>query len=95
MINENPKDVSTSEEKTIEFSVSAAGSNLIYNWEYSTNDGYTWKALSTKSFPTASTADLSLKAKQSFDGYLFRCKVISGETIKYSNSAKLTVISAG
>ncbi len=82
-----PVSVTVAEGEQASFSVSASGSDLRYQWQYSP-DGAVWK---NNSFKTESMA-LTAKAGQS--GYQFRCVVRSGDSLVISDPATMTVLGA-
>ena len=57
---------------TAEFSVTAIGTGLSYQWQASADGGKTWK---NSGLTGNQTATLSLEATKGRDGYRFRCKV--------------------
>jgi len=57
------------------------GIDLSYQWECSKDGGQTWNDSSLKG---NKTSILSLKATNSRDGYMFRCRVTSGAKTEYS-----------
>ncbi len=79
----SPKTVTSG--KTAVFIVTASGTGLSYQWQYS-KDGSTW---TNKSGATA--ASYTVTAKASYNGLRYRCKVTNAGGSVYSNSAKLTV----
>jgi len=83
-----PASVSVEEGKTAKFTVKASGTELKYQWQYSTDGGNTWKD-STMGDPK--TAVLSVEATAKRNGYCYRCKVTSGTRTVTSSAAKLTV----
>ncbi len=76
----------------VKFTVTATGTGLTYQWQYSANGGSTWgKTSSTGS----TTATLSVSAVNARNGYLYRCVITDSNGNKVtSNSAKLTVTAA-
>ena len=71
---------------TAKFKVKAEGNDISYKWQMWT--GTKWV------FSTAEGADtdtLSIPAKASFDGKLYRCVVTNGKVKTISNTVKLTV----
>ena len=87
-ITAQPKDTSVVLGKATSFSVTASGSGLTYQWQYSKNNGATWLTWSGK---TAATASGSATVNNS--GWLYRCKVTNPAGSVFSQCAKLTVIS--
>lgn len=88
-ITKNPANVTAIVGATAKFSVTATGTGLTYQWQYSTNNGSTWINSSAAS---AKTATLSTTVQSSFNGRLYRCIVKdSSNNSKTSTSAKLTV----
>lgn len=85
----NPSDVTVTEGKSAKFTVSAAGENLTYQWQRSTDNGSSWANISG-----AASSSYSVTASPDMDGYLYRCKVSDGNETLTTNSAKLSVRSA-
>ena len=85
-ITSQPKAASAYVGDTAKFSVSATGAGLKYNWQYSSNNGKSWKSCE------AFAPDLALKVKANQNSFLFRCVITdaNGKTLN-SNTAKLTV----
>ena len=89
LVSVHPESLSVKEGKRAVFSVTGSGEGLTYAWQYSTDNGETWKDSTAKK-----EASISFTAKRSFDGRLYRCAVSNGEITEYSESARLTVTSA-
>ena len=75
---------------TAKFSVTATGTGLSYQWQYSTNNGSTWKDSTTAGY---NTAEMPVTAAAYRNGYLYRCVVSNSLGSATSASAKLTVAS--
>ena len=87
-ITTQPVSKSTTVDKTVKFSVEAAGGNLSYQWQYRKNSSDSWH----NSTGTGNkTATLSVKATEARNGFQFRCRVKNSEGTAYSKYAKLTV----
>jgi len=79
---------------TATFTVSANGvGTLTYRWEFSTDDGGSWKALPAAGVPESGvdTHQLSVIAQESLDGRQYRCVVTDANSSTTSAAAKLTV----
>jgi len=87
-VTSSPSSVTADEGTTAKFTVKASGNDLKYQWQYSTDDGKTWKN-STTGNPASSS--LSVSAEMKRNGYKYRCKVTSGTVTVTSSAAKLTV----
>ena len=90
-ITSQPKSVSATVGTPVEFTVTATGSSLSYQWQVST-DGSTWKNSNASG---ADTNSISLKATESKNGYRYRCIVTDvrdRETV--SSAGKLTIKTA-
>lgn len=76
----------------VDFSVSATGDGLSYQWQWSSDGGKTWANTKGKGY---STPTLSVKTNNFNSGYMYRCvvKSMNGNawTNVYSNAATLTV----
>ena len=72
--------------ETVTFTVTASGTGLTYQWQYSTDYGKTWtdKAGSTKATHTVTV-------KASYNGYLYRCVVTNSKGTVTSSKVRLTV----
>lgn len=68
------------------FTVEASGEGLTYQWQYSTDNGSTWK-----SKKGATSSSYTVTAKSSVNGILYRCKVKNSAGSVKSKSARLTV----
>ena len=86
-ISSQPKSISVVSGKTAAFSVTAAGGNLKYQWQYSTDGGKTWKNWSGKT-----SASVSVTATANNDGVYYRCKVTNAAGSVFSTGAKLTTV---
>ena len=71
------------------FKVVASGGGLSYQWQYSKDNGTTWKDKDG-----AVSATYKVTAKASYDGILYRCKVSNSVGTVYSGEVKLTVTAA-
>ena len=83
-----PKSVSSVEGKTVKFTVTAAGTGLSYQWQYSKDNGASW---SNSTMTGAKTATLSVEVSLARNGYRYRCVVKNSVGSTTSSSAKLTV----
>ena len=92
-ITEHPEDATVNVGETSQFHVKAIGTDLTYQWQYSSDNGINWKNFSTK-HTTAFTQDFSLKAVRSYDDFLIRCKVMDAyKNIAFSSPTLLSVVS--
>lgn len=86
----NPEDVVCAEGARVNFNVEAtprvSGHELSYQWEFSKNNGETWKTFSGKT-----TSRLRVTAGESNDGCLYRCVVTEGSASTVSEAARLIV----
>ena len=73
----------------VTFKVAASGTGLSYQWQYSKDNGGTWKDKTG-----AAAASYTVTAKASYDGIQYRCVVTNAGGSVTSDSAKLTVTSA-
>lgn len=71
----------------VTFEVKATGTGLTYRWQYSTDNGVTWKNSAAKS------ETYRALVQEAYDGYMYRCIVTdkNGKTVT-SNAAMLTVV---
>ena len=93
VITVQPQNVTAQDGGSARFAVKAKGTGLTYRWQYSADNGATWKNSTASG---SSKAAMSITAKLSFNGRLYRCVVTdsSGRTA-VSSPAKLTVKSGG
>ena len=84
-ITAHPKSVANYEGVKVSVSVSATGDGLKYQWQYSDDDGASWKTSSCTSRTYSQTLNASV------DGRMLRCKVTDayGNGPKTSNAATL------
>ena len=85
-ITAQPKAATVKLNKKATFKVVAGGTDLKYQWYYSTNNGTSWKKYSGKT-----SATLKVKGTAKTNGYLYRCKVTNDKGSVTSKAAKLTV----
>ena len=86
-----PADVTAAAGETVTFTVEAAGTDLVYQWQYSTNGGSSWKNCGSTGYNTSS---FSFAMKESLSGRLYRCRVSSGSLTLESNAAAVTLEAA-
>ena len=88
-----PQDTAAVPGGSAKFTVKAKGTGLTYQWQYSADNGATWR---NSTAANNAKATMYVTAKLSFDGRLYRCVVTdsSGRTV-VSGAAKLTVKSDG
>ena len=88
-ITKQPVSVKTNVNKIAEFTVTAAGEKLKYQWQYSSDNGKTWVNCSNES---SKTNTFKLVAAANRNNYLCRCIIIDDVGAQIiSNSAKLTI----
>lgn len=85
-----PKDIKVAPNTNAVFTVEVNGEVHSYQWQMSSDGGRKWTNLSKKTYGESSS--LTIKAHQTYDGYLYRVvvKVRGGKNL-ISESAKLTV----
>ena len=87
-IKSQPEDITAVAGDNVSLSVTAAGSNLIYQWEYTT-DGVNWKECTSAN---SSKATFKFKAYKSFNGRTYRCVVTDAAGNQLvSDTASVTV----
>ena len=89
VITTQPSNQTVAAGKTATFKVSASGEGLTYQWQYSKDNGGTWKNKSG-----ATSASYSVTPKETDSGLLYHCIVTNAGGSVTSNSAKLTVTAA-
>ena len=84
-ITSQPVDAVAAVGKKVSFEVTAVGAKS-YEWQYSTNNGSTWKNNWASTVTGTNTSKLTLPVKESWLSYKFRC-AITGEdnNVIYSN----------
>ncbi len=87
-ISTQPGNKTVAANKSVTFTVTATGSGLSYQWQYSKDNGKNWTDCTSGAYNTAS---FSFKATASMNGRLYRCKVSNSSGSVTSNSAKLTI----
>ncbi|MBQ4504961.1 MAG: hypothetical protein II983_04755, partial [Firmicutes bacterium] len=89
-ITTQPEDVTVEKGTTAKFTVKAQGNGLKYQWQYKKPSKTTW---SNSTVSSAKTATLKVTAKESQDGYQYRCVVTDANNKKvYSSGAELSVL---
>ena len=88
-ITAQPVSVTANEGETVQFSISASGTGLSYQWQYKTPGG-SWKNSPAEGNDTST---LSVPATASRDGYQYRCEVTNSSGSDTSDPATLTVTS--
>lgn len=71
-----------------EYKISTVGKNIKYQWQYSVDNGTTWKKVLINGY---NTDTIKIKASDFKDGRLYRCQVKNGTGTVYSKSAKITI----
>lgn len=91
-IKSHPQNASKNVDSKVSFSVSVNGEDLLYQWQYSKNNGESWIDIPKSDIPSAATPTLTIKATPERDGYRYRCTMdgIYGHLI--TRSAKLTIV---
>ena len=86
-ITSQPVNKTANAGEIVTFEVKATGTGLTYQWQYSTDNGVTWKNSAAKS------ETYRALVQEAYDGYMYRCVVTdkNGETVT-SNAAMLTVV---
>ena len=88
IIVKQPTSISATVGSMVNFVVSCGGTNLSYQWQFSTDGGKTWKNSTATS---ATKATLSVTASKSNNGIKYRCIVKNGTASATSSVATLTV----
>ena len=88
IITEQPGNISVTEGESANFSVTASGNDLSYQWYFRTSSDAAWKAVSAAS---GKTAAYSLTAAERHNGYQYRCKVSNAAGSVYTDTVTLTV----
>ena len=86
-VTAQPQSVTVVSGKTVAFKVSASGTGVSYQWQYSSDSGKTWKNWSGKT-----SSSVSVTATSKNNGVRYRCRVKNSVGSVYSAAAKLTVV---
>ncbi|MBQ1317532.1 MAG: hypothetical protein IIY46_08650, partial [Lachnospiraceae bacterium] len=89
-ITGQPADVTVTDNDTAHFTVTAAGEDLTYQWQYKIAGTTRWRN-SSSSTVGYNTAELQVAATLARNGYQYRCIVTCGEDSETSAAATLTV----
>lgn len=87
-ITKQPTAKSVKTGKNVKFTLQAVGNNISYQWQFSSDGGETWTNSTGKGNQINT---LTVKAKKSYNGKLYRCKVKTSAGTVYSKKVKLTV----
>ena len=87
-VTQQPTAYSCSDGEKAVYSIKASGSGNSYQWQYSMDNGKTWK---NSGDAGNKTETLTFTARKDFNGLLLRCVVTNGSTTIISDSAKLNV----
>ncbi len=87
-ITKHPSKKTVAAGEIASFTVTAVGTDLTYQWQYSKDGGSTWKDCKSDG---SDSRTFSFTATASMNGRLYRCKVADKYSEATSNSAKLTV----
>ena len=88
-ISAPPQNKSAEVGETAQFTVTATGTNLTYQWQYSKDNGATFD---NTSWSGAKTATLSVPSAAERNGYQYRCIITGTGGSVTSNAATLTVL---
>jgi hypothetical protein len=88
VITKQPAALSVTANTASQFSVTATGSDLTYQWQYSKDNGSTWIDCTSANHDKAT---FSFTAKSGMNGRLYRCVVTNASGKATSSTAKLTV----
>ena len=90
-ITQQPKNVKTSIGNTAKFTVAAEGTGLTYQWQYQNPGSTSWTNLTSAS---ATTATLSVTAKEAISGYKYRCVIKNSLGVNVTSSEATLSVSA-
>ena len=88
VISGQPSDQVAFDGDTVSFSVKSRSTVAKYQWEYSDDNGLTWKK-SNATGNNAKTISFTSRTKQ--NGFMYRCKVTNGTWVEYSKEVTLFV----
>ena len=86
-----PESFSGAAGDTVTLHVEVAGSDLSYQWQYSVNQGSTWKNCSSGTYATDT---FSFVMKDTLNGRWYRCRVSDASGSIYSEAALIEIASA-
>ncbi len=81
VITAQPNGVRAAIGETAKFTVTATGAGLSYQWQYNSGDG--WK---NSGATGATTATLSINAKNTYNGWKYRCIITDANGVKTTSS---------
>ena len=87
VITQHPKDLTVNDGSSATFAISAAGDNLTYQWQQSTNKGSSWTNINGANSSNYTTGTTTMD----MSGYQYRCIVTGAGGSVTSNTATLTV----
>lgn len=88
-ITAQPQDQAGKVNEKVSFAVGATGPSLKYQWQYSYDNGATWKNSGSSG---AKTATVTFTVKNSYNGIVYRCLITDANgVVLISNPASLTV----
>jgi len=90
-ITAQPQDFFGTVGSTVQFSVTATGTNLTYQWEVSKDGGATWSNATANG---NQTSGISFTLYESYPGRMYRCKLSDGISTVYSDVALLQLDTA-
>jgi hypothetical protein len=82
-----PEDVEAEEGAAVSFHVEASRAGVTYKWQWSADNGKTWKDCKSKGY---NTATLSFVMSEAYSGRQYRCIVTAGTQSVTSRAALLT-----
>ena len=91
IITEQPADQNVLTGSTAVFTVTAEGTHLTYQWQFSENGGGSWISCDPAE---GAAASFQFTVSESLDGRLYRCVVTDEYGTVTTDAAKLTVLSA-
>ncbi len=91
VIQTNPADASGVLDSTVTYTVSAAGNDLTYKWQYYSAANDAWYSTTNSVFSGGDTPTLTVTVKSWLDGASVRCRVSNPSGTVFSETAALTV----
>ena len=91
-IIQNPESITVTSPAQASFLINSSGGGALL-WQHSTNDGTSFSDLTNSGiYQGVNTQELILTSTNQFlNGSYYRCKIISGQCVRYSESALLTI----
>ena len=91
VITSQPQSVTVGPGAIVNFSVSASGTDLSYQWQYYSSSSDKWINITNSAYTGTTSAELSVEATTARNRLQVRCRISNQAGTVYSETAKLTV----